>query len=81
MPTKSFPLTPAQVASFRSSLIAHDIDVPEGDSVVIKPGWGVQLRCDYNGADTLTITILKTGWGDAPTIWAKINQYLPSSGA
>lgn len=74
---KTYALTPDQIAAFRSSLTAHDITVPEGDAVVIKPGWGVQLQCDYNGTDTLTITILKTGWGDAPTIWAKIQQYIP----
>ena len=74
---RCYQLSPDQIASFRTALAAHDIDCPPGNSGVLKPGWGVKLQLDYNGVDTLTITILSVGWGDAPGIWAKIQQYMP----
>lgn len=78
MPTKVFHLSPDQITAFRASLAEHDIDCPPGNSGVLKPGWGVQLQLDYNSTDTLTVIILKTGWGDAPQIWSKIQQYMPA---
>jgi len=74
---KTYSCTPDQVNAFRAALAAHSIDCPPGNSGVQRPGWGISLQLYYNGVDTLTITILKSGWAGESEIWSKIQQYMP----
>lgn len=79
MPTRTYTVTPAQITAFRAQLVAHDIKVPAGNDGQIAPGWGVLLGFHYDGTSTLTLTIIKTGWGNEEEIWGDIAPYIPQA--
>jgi len=50
-------LTPAGFAASKQRLVSAGVAVPSGDSGSLAHE-GVTVACDYNGRDTLTVTVI-----------------------
>lgn len=50
-------LTPAEFAECKQRLISAGVAVPESDTGLLSHE-GVTVQCDYNGLDTLTVTVI-----------------------
>ena len=78
MPTKSYPLTPDQLAAIRTKAAASGLTLPAGDAGTFTPPGHSEITLGFayaNGA--LQITILHKDWYEpAGAIWNGLDPFL-----
>jgi hypothetical protein len=75
---KTYPVTPAEMDSFRAILTQDGVTVPAGNEGQIVTH-GVTMAFSYDGTAGLTLTIVsKPFYVPASMIWSEIQGYLPS---
>jgi hypothetical protein len=74
---RTYPVTPSQMASFRTILAENDIAAPSGNSGQIEAD-GVTVSFTYDGTATLTLVLVsKPFYIPAAMVWSEIEGYLP----
>jgi hypothetical protein len=79
MPTKEFkPVSVAQIQQFRATLLANNVILPAGNQGEIKDTThNIVFDFDYNGTDTLKLTIAsKPWWMPESSVWSAIQEHL-----
>jgi hypothetical protein len=82
MKTKTFPCTPAQLATLRTQLATvKDVKLTEDGNTgtITFSDYNVTLSYSYDGTANLTLTIEHEAWYETDSmIWGKVSQYMPA---